>query len=112
MTNDTNDGGSQAAPQASYGGGGAGESGAPQDAPFPPLDFPGAEGLQGATRRRLMGAPVVIEAGLGGALGTYGGEIVQSDTGQPFVVVYQCVEQSELFPNVCNRWVPVQIFPL
>jgi hypothetical protein len=99
MTNETSDSSSQPAPQASYG-----ESGTPQDAPFPPLDFPGAEGLQGAPRRRLTPAPVGGEDDRGGALGSLGLEIVGS-----CVVVWQCVEQSELFPNVCNRWEPILV---
>jgi hypothetical protein len=104
MTNETNDGSSQSAPQASYGDG-TGESGTPQDSPFPPLDFPGAEGLQGAPRRRLTPAPVGgREDDRGGALGTLGLEIVGN-----CVVVWECVEQSELFPNVCNRWEPILI---
>jgi hypothetical protein len=102
MTNETSDGSSQPAPQASYGG--TGESGTPQDAQFPPLDFPGAEGLQGAPRRRLTPAPVVTEADRGGALGSLGLEIVGN-----CVVVWRCVEQSELFPNVCNRWEPIVV---
>src|SRR5687767_600375 len=95
MTNESNDG-------SSYGEG-TGESGTPQDAPFPPLDFPGAERLQGAPRRRLTPTRV-RSADEGGALGTLGFEIIGD-----CVVVWECVEQSELFPNVCNRYEPILI---
>jgi hypothetical protein len=40
----------------------------------------------------------------GGALGTLGYELVGN-----CVVVWQRVEQSQLFPNVCNRWVPITV---
>jgi hypothetical protein len=103
MTNDTSEGSSQPAPQDSYGDG-TGESGTPQDAPFPLLDFPGAEGLQGAPRRRLTPVPLGTEADRAGALGTYDSAIIG-----PFFVVIQCVEQSELFPAVCNRWEVVYV---
>lgn len=76
-----------------------------RDADFPALDFPGAEALQGAQARRLTERTGVSAQDRGGALGTHGYELYTLSDGVTVCLVdYECVEQSELFPSVCNQW--------
>ena len=93
-------------PDPSYEG--KGDTGAPEDAAFPALDFPGAESLAGAERRRLTPTFLGGAEDQDGALGTHGFELVILGD-RVCVVEWVCVEQSELFPSVCNRWQPVTI---
>jgi hypothetical protein len=94
---------SQSSGDQSYG------AGSREDAPFPALDFPGTESLQGLERRRKTQTFERESLDRRGALGSIGVEIVGDCSLMCCVVVWECVEQSELFPGVCNLWEPIFI---